>query len=531
MFGVIRIMENKSLELLKKEVLDNLVVNDTVICDICDKIIMIAKECKDWQSVAFGHIWRADHYFYVHSDLDTMGKELDFAEHYINANQPSEVLEKFYVMKQVFFESISDTRKSFQMSLKALEVSETLQMEYRIAANYGNIANHFTKFDCYEDALVYTEKAIAMIHSLPTAKPRVLRILLWNMMTLYLHADETEKLLPLLKELEALPIEEGSLKIYLDNAYLLYYATIKDFENVEYFYNKLIKEGLLDFANHLYLIEFLTYQFHAMISIGHKQRAQEIINHLDTIILKKEYGPRLDLCKLKIQHCEALGGAKQLDSLYQEFYELYLKVEKQNRMIKIEGLHSKIKLNSSKHAYSQSEKKLEQLEALVIIDELTHVYNRHYLTIKENELLSQKQRVSIGIAIFDIDYFKEYNDYYGHQAGDKILQQVAACLQEQSLDQMAVVRYGGDEFVCLAWDMNIKVMKKFINDVRRELKEKKLEHERSMCSQYITLSIGYGCSIVHKKADMMALFDRVDDALYDAKRAGRDQSKAQLIAE
>lgn len=105
---------------------------------------------------------------------------------------------------------------------------------------------------------------------------------------------------------------------------------------------------------------------------------------------------------------------------------------------------------------------------------MTNVYNRYYFNIKQDEILNSNRYTNIGLAIFDIDYFKEYNDYYGHLEGDEILKQVASSLKEKANEQMAVFRYGGDEFVCLSWDLNFEQMAEYVNQVKEAIKEKVL---------------------------------------------------------
>ncbi|MGO0882200.1 GGDEF domain-containing protein [Clostridioides difficile] len=519
------------IEELKIKVHENINVNDDVVCGICDELISIAKENKDWQSVAFGHVWRADYYFYVESNMRCVSKELECAQEYINEKNPSELLEKFYALYNVLFSNSYDKQSAFRYTLKALNVSERLDIRHRIGINYGNISAYYLDYELYDEALFYLHKSMEVLRSLPDTKPRFLRMLLINFINIYLKLGKLELMKSTIEELSSLPFEEKDLKIYVDYAYLLYYAEIQNQEKSLYYLQEMQNDGLMTFPNRVYLIEFLMNALEAMISIKNKVKSSELLQSLQKLIKEDELEPLLKLCKLNIKYSQKFETKKELYHHYHEYYYLYLKAQSQVNLLKIEGLRAKIELNDNYTKYTQSKKVLEELYDLVNYDELTNVYNRYYFNIKQDEILNSNKYTNIGLAIFDIDYFKEYNDYYGHLEGDEILKQVASILKENANEQMGVFRYGGDEFVCLSWDLNFEQIAEYVNQVKEAIKEKSLEHIHSRCAKIITLSIGYGNKIVSTKVDILNLFDEVDKALYVVKNSGRNNAKSIIAME
>ena len=90
----------------------------------------------------------------------------------------------------------------------------------------------------------------------------------------------------------------------------------------------------------------------------------------------------------------------------------------------------------------------------------------------------------------DIDYFKEYNDYYGHNSGDVVLKKVALCLKEEADDRITPCRYGGDEFCCICENMTPEEMSNYLKDIRGRLETLAVEHVKSQAAGIVTLSAG-----------------------------------------
>lgn len=122
------------------------------------------------------------------------------------------------------------------------------------------------------------------------------------------------------------------------------------------------------------------------------------------------------------------------------------------------------------------------------------------------------------LAIIDIDYFKNVNDSFGHTVGDAVLVQLSTLLNQISSETVYVSRYGGEEFVILFSNHSLKQAEKIIDDIKRKLSQC-VFHE--MGNQRITFS----CGIASKKVDdtTITLFNRADEALYEAKNTGKNK--------
>lgn len=176
-------------------------------------------------------------------------------------------------------------------------------------------------------------------------------------------------------------------------------------------------------------------------------------------------------------------------------------------------------LISSKRKNKKINKLNAKLKELNTIDPLTKVYNRGYLNKKLEIACKNKEEISF--IMLDIDYFKLYNDNYGHINGDKALIEVSRIIKSVFKDDM-VFRYGGEEFSVLSYK-TIEELNKYVEKLRLEIYNKNIKHEYSKVSDRITLSIGLASSKLSKDDDLIELNKKADENLYKSKEKGRNR--------
>lgn len=167
----------------------------------------------------------------------------------------------------------------------------------------------------------------------------------------------------------------------------------------------------------------------------------------------------------------------------------------------------------------------EQLQQLASIDGLTGITNRRHFDEVFAHEWRRAQRVghSLAVLMIDIDFFKRYNDTYGHQAGDECLSKVAACLRvclKRPGDLLA--RYGGEEFVVLLPDLANEGAQAIATYMCRQIEALDIVHETSSVKPVVTISVGAATCEPKAGSTPAELLAKADDALYDAKTAGRN---------
>jgi diguanylate cyclase (GGDEF)-like protein len=126
--------------------------------------------------------------------------------------------------------------------------------------------------------------------------------------------------------------------------------------------------------------------------------------------------------------------------------------------------------------------------------------------------------------MIDVDYFKNFNDTYGHQAGDKCLVEVAKVLN-QSLGRSddLVARYGGEEFILALPGTDENGALLFAESLRAKVEGLNIEHSESLTNQFVTISLGVFTCTPDKTTTAEIVIEKADKALYKAKKQGRNQ--------
>ncbi len=168
----------------------------------------------------------------------------------------------------------------------------------------------------------------------------------------------------------------------------------------------------------------------------------------------------------------------------------------------------------------------QELKRLALMDGLTQLANRRcfddYLDREWKRL--KREQLPLSLILCDIDFFKAYNDTYGHQAGDECLKQVAQIL-EQCARRPAdlVARYGGEEFAMILPNTTVEGATEVAERVQALLKAKQIIHQGSKGSSWLTISLGINTIIPDENASIESLIDEADKALYQAKLDGRNK--------
>lgn len=176
--------------------------------------------------------------------------------------------------------------------------------------------------------------------------------------------------------------------------------------------------------------------------------------------------------------------------------------------------------------YQQLEQANKKLAQQVTIDELTKVGNRRqfdrYIALEWKRCAREKDPLSL--ILCDIDYFKLYNDAYGHLLGDRCLKAVAQAITKVTKRPADLVaRYGGEEFAVILPNTNILGAKYIAEQIRAKIEALKITHIDSKVNNYVTLSIGVTCCIPNRELSFMALIEAADKGLYKAKELGRNR--------
>lgn len=210
----------------------------------------------------------------------------------------------------------------------------------------------------------------------------------------------------------------------------------------------------------------------------------------------------------------------------------YILCEQSGRMVTSEMILLLYRdITERKIAEVALEKANKALDKLAHIDGLTQIANRRKFdqTIESEWQRMAREKKPLGLILSDIDYFKQYNDIYGHQRGDDCLREIAHLLKN-SVHRPAdiVARYGGEEFAILLPDTELDGCKKIAKKMRQDIENMRIQHKGSTQFQLVTMSFGITSAYPNEQNNLDQLISNADSALYIAKNNGRNRVEIHL---
>ncbi len=239
----------------------------------------------------------------------------------------------------------------------------------------------------------------------------------------------------------------------------------------------------------------------------------------------------LDEPQYKVQGFEA-GGVDYLTKPLERLELLaridnHLRIHQQSQILQIANHDLKRANQTLKQQNRSITENNHKLQQLVHIDGLTQVGNRRCFDERLNQewLRLRRERRPLSLILFDIDYFKAYNDHYGHPAGDTCLVQIAQKVKRLlKRPGDLLTRYGGEEFAIILPNVDAAGAIYIANLIQTEIARLEIHHEASSVGPYVTISQGISTCTPLGSIPPAQLLQSADQALYLAKQQGRDQS-------
>jgi diguanylate cyclase (GGDEF)-like protein len=206
------------------------------------------------------------------------------------------------------------------------------------------------------------------------------------------------------------------------------------------------------------------------------------------------------------------------------------KVQGKSSLLEIKGNDEITDLADTFNEFAETiEKQKAKLKIMSMTDDLTQIANRRSLDIRlqHDFELSVRQKSCLAVLLMDIDYFKRYNDNYGHGAGDECLKTVAKTLSESfQRESDFIARFGGEEFIAVLPNTDLGGAEKIAKQIFQQLHKANLPHDHSAVSDRITISMGISVSTPSQILPPEVMLKKADNALYAAKHAGKNTFKS-----
>lgn len=429
--------------------------------------------------------------------------------------------------------------------LQALDLLENLKDDFLLSSILNNIGEVYRESAKYETALEYYYRALETCLNTNSKIPAA--SLFNNIGEVYFMEAKYNKALKYFTKSYDMLIEEKNMII------------LGEVEN---------KLGKVHFINENYskAAECFSNSLRRLQNVDNKFYAIDVLVNTAKLHLKKDSTVSFYYFEKAIQYAEKINAKKKLSEIYKSLSEAYeklgdfrnameclkkyirveqeimtsivgnkleiLKIEldhlKENEKLeKIKLINQRLEMEISNQRYKLDE--IQKLNALLekkaFEDELTCVPNRSYINYHLNETWAECMLYDKVIALFiiDIDNFKKYNDYWGHSNGDECLIKIANCIKEIQTERKDVFgRYGGEEFIYYAADINYDQALELGNLIRTKVENLYLKYTLDDNSGVVTISVGGVLGKPSNLINISSMIQFADKELYRAKNMGRN---------
>lgn len=508
--------EGWSLEKLEDEIMKVRLIDLKKEYELCMILSEKAKLTNDLYALAYSYTFISDYYLASKKNKDCL-RYLERARKLCESKQYSDLLARIYNFYGMYYNSNYEEIKALESYLKSLEASEACHNKTSMSSAYNNIATCFEMKRNYTEAIHYYEKCYQLLDTMNQNTGYSKAVVLSNLCNCEYKLKQREALQKHLACFEQIKKSEFVEAMYL----LLLFCRLMELRFHEgASLNEIMNEILLEqekVENRLIVYQILKNICSIMLEIDEKNYSYELLKILNAIEDEEDIKSRRELQKLIVSYYEKFGTKDELLKAYREFYNIILTIEDTDMEDNSSGLAAAMELYQTKEKQESLERENELLEKLMNTDELTNVANRRCFNNDIAEL-NLKKVESAAVAMVDVDYFKEYNDIYGHLMGDKVLIDIGNSMNlYQKEGAVQFYRYGGDEFSVIFINQSEKAVCNIMNSLLNDIKQKQIPHKGSKTDCFLTISYGYAISRQSDK-NLKILLEQADEQLYNAKK-------------
>lgn len=493
--------------------------------DNCWKLVEIGKEMRDSYLLGFAYYYLAEGYFCLNDHQNLI---INLADAIVNQQKAAQwkMLVRSHNVMGIDAYNRGNMTVALDQYITALSYGEKYDFPYETALINSNIGRLYMGFREYNFAIHYLEKAAdAFLNykddffgkgNLATAYA--------SLGLCYLLQKNLKKAIEYEEKIRKIGEEkEEDIDYFMSQGLFakIRHEQGRTEERDQYIENIIKKlESFRTFLeSHEDIYEFVDF----LLEIGKYQQIERIFPKL------KDLSEETGMTNLKIEflrrqaeyYCAVQDRENYLETCG-ELYEQEKILREENVEVIYRSMELRFSLEESRKNEEELRKEKDILQERSEKDALTGLPNRYKLNDFAGKIFDKasENHEMLSIEIFDVDYFKQYNDLYGHQAGDDCLQKIGAILKEymERDHNIFCARYGGDEFIIIYYGKTDKEILAMAEELRTRIMDLKLEHKGSQVSEYVTVSQGIRNSVPKYQNRMWDYLYAADGALYDVKK-------------
>lgn len=495
----------------------------------CRELLEYGENINDSRLIGFAYYHMAETY-YMLNEVDKVFLHITKSLEYLVRGEMWNEVAQAYNILAIMALNRGNAPFALDYYISGLSYAEKYNLSkvrYIINLNIGNL---YISYGEYRQALKYFEESKKYFEECsadPDVNPIDRAVIYISIGTCYLEMDSTdaaeniEKLVMSEKMLEMGTMEKIYMYCYQARLYNKLGNELKRDK-----YIKLVSEVMSDNLMILDMFSDLYAYAEMLLDIENYDELWSFLQILEKLAKKgRIINQEKQILGIKIKYYKKTkdrSGYLQAAGLYYEMCELS---EKDNRSMINTMLDVRFSLEEAKRRQKETENENQYLHLKSETDPLTGISNRYRFNTMAEMVLNRavKEGKMIGMEILDIDYFKEFNDNYGHQAGDECIIQIADAVKNmESMGNVYSARYGGDEFVIIYEGYDMENVEQMAYDLKQSVMQKAISHEFSKVMPIVTVSQGICCDIPTEKTRVWDYLHKADEMLYAGKKLSRN---------
>ncbi|WP_028234146.1 GGDEF domain-containing protein [Pseudobutyrivibrio sp. MD2005] len=522
---------SREIQLLIGDIQKNRGKDSTALIQACDELLAYGKGLKDDALIGYAYFSKGETYYLLNDASN-------FYSQMLSCMGPMEHVKEwgYVAMANNMLGIVSLNRGNAPFALdyfiKAISICEDYSLpdiEWMIHMNLGSL---YLNIEEFQKSISHTEIAYRYLldHKDIENYTESITATLLGMGRAYLMLDQDDKYLEIEKRLrvDCLPFLQEMDKIVIFCFFARVHQAISEEEARDYWI-KMVNEHASTSMPILDVFDDFYDYLHMLLTIEKYDDFFNAYTILDDLT-KRTAIKNLErkLLTLKIRYYRRVGQIEEYKIASVLYFELSEFMERENRLM----VSNMIVMHNSYMELTQINRKVEEkntfLQKRSETDPLTGMYNRLKLNEYSEEAFEKAliNRTSIAVEILDIDFFKQFNDNYGHQKGDECIKFIANTLMKLAeYEGIFVARYGGDEFVVIYEGLSYEMVEAKANELREMIYEENVEHLFSLTDDRVTISQGICYGVPERDDSMFAYLQGADKMLYEVKQHSRNAIK------
>lgn len=515
-------------EQLKKELLECRRKDFGLVLDICPVLEDYALRTEDQELLGFVYFYRGEAY-YVLNEVEEMFRSMAKAMLYLEESGQWELLTRAYNMMAIASINKGHAPVALDYYLTALKTAREHGVDSVICSIHINLGYLYMQNDILDEAQHHFDAAYEIYSNSPDKEAQIgrLNMIYTNLVTCYMLRGDMENAKLYMERLmtECSQYFNNMDYVYVGCMVARYYhlngACEERDKTISDILNRLGEQlPILDLFDDLYSLCELA------LDIENYDVFTKIVKELEPVIMHTGMvNLQRKLLSIQIKYYEMTGDEENYLQAVSRFYKLVAVMEEESHVMIANMMYVRTALERAK----ESKQQIEEMNAILMqkseTDPLSGLANRYRMMDVFQLMLEECRREQklLAVEIIDIDYFKEYNDNYGHQAGDECIRKVASVIKAMQSESVFCVRYGGDEFIILYCGQEEQEIFAQAQKLRQDIASLAIAHAYSKAASVVTVSQGICMAIPEEGDESLDFLHVADEYLYQVKRQERNR--------